>query len=68
MQRYFSSLCEEGYYKLSSDDEYHIKKVMRMHKNDKIEIVDNKITYICKIESIEPLKIKVIEKMKIKLK
>ena len=63
MQRYFSSLCEEGYYKLSSDDEYHIKKVMRMHKNDKIEIVDNKITYICEIESIEPLKIKVIEKI-----
>ena len=40
MQRYFSNIKEGNEYLLSSDDSYHIKKVMRMKISDKIEIVD----------------------------
>ena len=63
MQRYFSNLCDNNEYLLSKDDEYHIKKVMRMNLKDKIEIVDNKTTYLCEITSINPVKAKVIEKL-----
>ena len=62
MQRYFCNEKENNEYLLSRDDSYHIKKVMRMNISDKIEIVDNKITYICEITSLEPVKAKVISK------
>lgn len=62
MQRYFSNIKENDLYLLSNDDNYHITKVMRMNKDDKIEIVDNEIVYICKIESFNPVKARVIEK------
>ena len=62
MQRYFSNLCDNNTYLLSKDDEYHIKKVMRMNIGDKIEIVDDKCTNICEIISLNPVKAKVIEK------
>ena len=60
MQRYFiknkDMLLEES-------DIRHIKKVMRMNINDKIEVVyDNKL-HICEITSLEPFNIKVIEKL-----
>ena len=60
MQRYFiknkDMLFEES-------DIRHIKKVMRMNINDKIEVVyDNKL-HICEITSLEPFNIKVIEKL-----
>ena len=60
MQRYFiknkDMLLEES-------DIRHIKKVMRMNINDKIEVVYNNKLYICKITSLEPFNIKVIEKL-----
>ena len=55
MQRYFSNLKKNNDYILSSDDSYHIKKVMRMNLNDKIEIVDNKKVFICEIISFDPV-------------
>ena len=39
MQRYFSSKKENNLFTLSSNDMYHIKKVMRMKPNDTIEVV-----------------------------
>lgn len=60
MQRYFiknkDMLLEES-------DIRHIKKVMRMNINDKIEVVYNNKLHICKITSLEPFNIKVIEKL-----
>lgn len=60
MQRYFiknkDMLLEES-------DIRHIKKVMRMNINDKIEVVYNNKLYICEITSLEPFNIKVIEKL-----
>ena len=61
MQRYFSNNVNNNEYLLSKDDEYHIKKVMRMNKGDKIEIVDNKKVFICEIISIDPVKARIIE-------
>lgn len=60
MQRYFiknkDMLLEES-------DIRHIKKVMRMNINDKIEVVYNNKLHICEITSLEPFNIKVIEKL-----
>ncbi len=60
MQRYFiknkNMLLEES-------DIRHIKKVMRMNINDKIEVVYNNKLHICEITSLEPFNIKVIEKL-----
>lgn len=60
MQRYFiknkDMLLEES-------DIRHIKKVMRMNINDKIEVVYNNKLHICEITSLDPFNIKVIEKL-----
>lgn len=48
MQRYFSNKIENKFI-LSSDDSYHISKVMRMSIGDSIEIVDNDKCFLCKI-------------------
>jgi len=60
MQRYFiknkDMLLEES-------DIKHIKKVMRMNINDKIEVVYNNKLHICEITSLEPFNIKVIEEL-----
>lgn len=63
MQRYFSNIKDGDCYILNSDDVYHIKKVMRMNAHDQIEVVDDKITYLCEIETIDPFKIKKIKKL-----
>ena len=60
MQRYFiknkDMLLEES-------DIRHIKKVMRMNINDKIEVVYNNKLHICEITRLEPFNIKVIEEL-----
>ena len=60
MQRYFiknkDMLLEES-------DIRHIKKVMRMNINDKIEVVYNNRLHICEITSLDPFNIKVIEEL-----
>ena len=63
MQRYFSNQKEENYYLLSNDDNYHIKKVMRMKMHDQIEVVDNEKVFICEIISLDPIKAKVQEEL-----
>ena len=50
MQRYFSKKEENGYLYLNDNDLYHIKKVMRMNDNDKIEVVYNSELYLCELE------------------
>ena len=63
MQRYFSNLCSNNEYLLSSDDSYHIKKVMRMNLGEKIEIVDNRKVFICEIISFDPVKARVVNEL-----
>ena len=48
---------------LEESDIRHIKKVMRMNINDKIEVVYNNKLHICEITSLEPFNIKVIEEL-----
>ena len=63
MQRYFSGDREDSCFFLSQDDNYHIEKVMRMKIDDLIEIVDNKIVYLCKIVSTNPVKAEIVHKL-----
>ena len=48
---------------LEESDIRHIKKVMRMNINDKIEEVYNNKLHICEITSLDPFNIKVIEEL-----
>lgn len=60
MQRYF---IKNKDMLLEETDIRHIKKVMRMNINDKIEVVYNNKLHICEITSLEPFNIKVIEEL-----
>lgn len=53
MQRYFCDSNEEVV-TLSSDDSYHITKVMRMNVGDNIELVSNNKLYIAEIIQVVP--------------
>lgn len=54
MQRYFSDK-NLAIFELSSDDSYHISKVMRNNIGDKVEVVIDKCLYICEIIKISDL-------------
>lgn len=54
MQRYFSDKNLD-IFELSSDDSYHISKVMRNNIGDKVEVVIDKCLYICEIIKISDL-------------
>ena len=45
MQRYFCNKLDDNKFTLSSDDSFHIEKVMRMKLGEKIEVVYNNETY-----------------------
>jgi 16S rRNA (uracil1498-N3)-methyltransferase len=61
MQRYFAINKDLG---LREDDIYHIYKVMRMKKADKIEVIYDKGLYVCEIVelNVNSVKLKVIDK------
>ena len=62
MQRYFSNQINDNIFTLSKDDSFHIEKVMRMKLGDTIEVVYDTITYLCSIESFNPVTCNIIEK------
>ena len=51
MQRYFSNKKVDNKIILNSDDIYHIKTVMRMKENDKVEVIYDKKLHICRLNS-----------------
>lgn len=55
MQRYFCNKLDDNKFTLSSDDSFHIEKVMRMKLGEKIEVVYNNETYISIIDSFNPV-------------
>lgn len=60
MQRYFAKEYRDIII-LEDSDIHHIKNVMRMKNNDKIEVVyDNKL-YICNIDNIDSVKLSIEE-------
>ena len=54
MQRYFAKEYNDKII-LRDSDIHHIKNVMRMKIDDRIEVVFDKKLYICNIDSMEPL-------------
>lgn len=58
MQRYFSDKIEGNTVVLSKDDSYHIKRVMRMKLNDKIEVVSKKVCYIARVIDLDQNQVK----------
>ena len=64
MQRYFAKEKNGNNLILYDTDIYHIKKVMRMKDNDKIEVVFDKIVYLCNINSIYDFNITIIDEIK----
>ena len=60
MQRYFASIDQDFFVHLSKDDEHHVLHVMRMKIGDEIEVVDNKVLYLCRLDSTNPLVISMV--------
>ncbi len=68
MQRYFSKTKKDNLLFLNPDDLYHIKTVMRMGINDKIEVVYQEKLYICKLDKNYNAVIETISSSNIKKK
>lgn len=56
MQRYFAKDYKDKLI-LENSDIHHIKNVMRMKVNDKIEVVYNNKLYLCEIDNMDPFSI-----------
>lgn len=63
MQRYFAQAKINNEIKLLKNDEYHIKTVMRMKNHDNIEVVYQETLYLCSIENIDTMNIKIIKEL-----
>ena len=59
MQRYFAKELNDNNIVLEDSDIHHIKTVMRMRENDKIEVIYNSKLHICSIENIDNLTLKI---------
>lgn len=55
MQRYFAHIDANSFVHFVKDDEHHILHVMRMKKDDQIEVVDKGKVYLCQIVDFNPL-------------
>ena len=60
MQRYFSNIKEDNKFNLNEYSN-HIIKVMRMKKGNIVEVVYQEKVYICKIISLNPVIVEIIE-------
>ena len=59
MQRYFAKEIKDNDIILNDTDIHHIKTVMRMKNNDEIEVIYDKKLYLCSIEDINNIKLKI---------
>ena len=66
MQRYFALKKIDNSFLLSDNDIYHIKTVMRMKNNDKIEVVYDNSLYLCELDISDNIYINILEKVKVK--
>lgn len=65
LQRYFAIKKKDNSFVLDKKDLHHIKNVMRMRDNDKIEVVYNKQLYCCKINYNDEIDVSIIKQMDI---
>ena len=63
MQRYFAQDKYKDSFLLSPNDIYHIKKVMRMKCGDEIEVVHNRLTYLCQIINLTDFELQIIHQL-----
>ena len=63
MQRYFGNIIEKQVV-LSEEDIRHLTKVMRARQGEKIEVVCDEQVFLAQIESLRPLKIMVLDRIK----
>lgn len=64
MQRYFALAKKNNSFTLREDDEYHIKRVMRMVDGEKIEVVYENELYLCGLEHVSStLEVTILEKL-----
>ncbi|MBR0194482.1 MAG: 16S rRNA (uracil(1498)-N(3))-methyltransferase [Bacilli bacterium] len=63
MQRYFGNIIGKEAV-LAESDQFHLIKVMRARVNDQIEVVCEGKLFLCSVESIKPLSIKIITRLK----
>lgn len=61
MQRYFAINKDNDKLILKESDIHHIKKVMRMKIGDKLEVIYDKINYLCEIDNLDSFNIKILE-------
>ena len=61
MQRYFAKGKSDNYIVLEDGDMHHVKNVMRMVSDDRIECVFNKKVYLCKVGDVLDNKFEIIE-------
>lgn len=68
MQRYFSDKLNNNKFTLSSDDLYHINKVMRMKTGELMEVIHNETVYICELTTNNDIEVKeVLEDSEVKV-
>ena len=63
MQRYFASFLDAEHVQLNSEDVHHILHVMRMRKNDEIEVVVDQKLFLCRLETTNPLSVIIIHEI-----
>ena len=63
MQRYFARTIGERVI-LSDDDVFHLTRVMRARKGDNIEVVSDGMVYLAQVQSVRPLEINLVKKIK----
>ena len=63
MQRYFARTVGQRVI-LTDDDVFHLTRVMRARRGDNIEVVSDGIVYHAIIDSIKPLEISIVRKIK----
>ena len=63
MQRYFGRIIENQVV-LSEDDVFHLTRVMRARKGEKIEVVCDGLVYLAEVASFKPLQIIVLNEIK----
>ena len=63
MQRYFVDKIEDNMFILNDDNSYHVTTVMRMKKENTIEVVYKKEVYLTKIIDFNPVKVEIIDKL-----
>ena len=63
MQRYFANVDKDYFAHLSKYDEHHVLHVMRMKKDDEIEVVSKQKVFLCRLDETNPLTISVVHEI-----